>query len=68
MTIDEARNHIGHAVTYRPRGNPDARAEDGVITAVGHLYVFVRYGAARTSQATNPADLTLLAGKVPGDG
>ena len=78
MTIDEARGHIGHighighGVVYRPHGEHRPWAgppEDGVITAVGHVWVFVAYGTPdSTPQATSPADLELLAGKVPADG
>ena len=68
MTIDEARGHIGRAVAYRPAGNPDAEAEHGVIATVGHRWVFVRYAApSGAAQATDPADLTLLA-EVQSDG
>ena len=57
MTIDEARAHIGDEVVYLPNG------EDGVITSVNDNWVFVRYGSTRTSQATDPAMLELLAAR-----
>lgn len=57
MTLDEARTHIGHAVTYHPRhGGPP---EHGAITSVGDRWVFVRYSTDGTSKATDPADLEL---------
>lgn len=71
MTLDEARAHIGHGVVYRPREHRPwaGPSEDGVITDVGHIWVFVCYGSpGSTPRATNPADLTLLAGKVLSDG
>jgi hypothetical protein len=60
MTLDEARAHIGEAVAYRVAGE---LAEDGVITSVGNVAVFVRYEGDRHSKATDPADLTLIAGE-----
>ena len=61
MTLDEARNHIGNGVIYVPSGSSADAAEEGTITSVGERWVFVRYGSSRTSAATDPADLTLLA-------
>ncbi len=66
MTIEEARGNIGNGVIYHPRGG--GGTEEGTITSVSDRFVFVRYGRSRTSAATDPADLTLLAGKVPGNG
>jgi hypothetical protein len=63
MTIGEAREHIGHGVVYRPREHRPwaGPSEQGVITGVGHVWVFVRYGTpGSTAQATSPADLELL--------
>ena len=68
MTLSEARDHIGHNVVYRPRGDRLCRAEQGVIANVGHAWVFVAYAPGSTPAATDPADLTLLAGKVATDG
>lgn len=66
MTLDEARDHIGDAVVYRPPGAaPGDREERGVITGTGNL-VFVRYGDNPQAQATYPADLTLLAATAAG--
>ena len=67
MTLDDARNLLADArkrgaeaaVTYLG-GTPEA--EEGTIWAVGHVWVFVTFGAAgSTPRATNPADLELLA-------
>ena len=72
MTLDEACAHVGHGVVYRPRSErrpwADPPGEQGVIASVGHVWVFVTYGPGSTPAATDPADLTLLAGRVPGDG
>ena len=57
MTLDEAREHVGHGVVYRSGTD---LAEDGVITSVDAL-VFVRYKGDQTAKATYPGDLTLLA-------
>lgn len=57
MTLDEARDHIGHGVVYRAS---HGRTEDGVITSVNDYWVFVRYATDRHSKATDPAALTLL--------
>ena len=63
MTLDEARAHIGGSVLYRPQEHRPwtGPPEQGVITDVGRVWVFVRYGAPEsTPQATSPADLELL--------
>jgi hypothetical protein len=56
MTLDEAAQHIGHQVTYRPHGG---HHEHGTITAVTSRYVFVRYGQDRHSKATTADALHL---------
>ena len=56
VTLDEARGHIGHGVTYRPFA--DVIPERGVITSVNDHWVFVRYGSGN-SEATEPWLLTL---------
>lgn len=69
MTLDEAREALRQRdvrVIYRQSGWCDCGAEEGEITAVRGAYVFVRYGWDQHSKATRPADLELLAGKVPG--
>jgi hypothetical protein len=68
MTLDEARAHIGDGVIYHSCGCEADRDEEGVITSVNDRFVFVCYGVQGGGVATDPADLTLLAGKVPGDG
>ena len=73
VTLDEAEQHIGAKVIYRPPGwFGSAPAEEGVITEVrrpiptgaehyvGSGYVFVRYGSDTGSKATRPQDLRLL--------
>lgn len=60
MTLDEARDHIGSGVLYRPAWGP---TEDGVITGVSERMVFVRYASQHpgaAGQATYPGDLELL--------
>lgn len=59
MTLAEARDSIGARVAYR---RPLLEAEEGVITSAGKYVVFVRYGDDGTPRATNPGDLTLIAG------
>jgi hypothetical protein len=68
MTIEEARAALaahpeGLGVIYRPRPHRPwaGPPEEGTITSVNDRFVFVRYGRQRTSAATNPADLELLA-------
>ena len=64
MTLDQAREHVGHGVVYQPprlAGIP-GDAEGGVITSVGELYVFVTYTGDEFPRATSPEALTLLAG------
>ena len=58
MTLDEAREHIGSGVVYRPY--PDAPAEDGEITRVTDTMVFVHYVGDRAPKATRAEDLVLL--------
>lgn len=67
MTLDEARTHIGNGVIYHPCGCTAESAEEGTITSVNDQYVFVRYGTSRTSAATRPEDLTLLAAVKAGE-
>lgn len=54
MTLEEARELIGHLVLYRFSQH---EIERGVIVDVGEVYVFVRYGHDLTSKATRPEDL-----------
>jgi hypothetical protein len=63
MTLDEARDHIGDKVVYRPTVGA---LEDGVITSVSSLMAFVRYGDEGTPQATRPGDLELMAATAAG--
>ena len=58
MTLDEARQRIGHGVVYRPFA--DVIPEQGVITSVNDHWVFVRYGSDVGSKATEPWLLTPL--------
>jgi hypothetical protein len=71
VTIDEARGALARfgspGVIYRPPGGGMDSTEEGTITSVSDRWVFVRYGRSRTSAATSPADLTLLAGEGDDD-
>lgn len=62
MTLAAARHHIGRPVVFRPfpETADDDRHEQGVITAVTDMYVFVRYGDERRSKATSPDRLTAV--------
>lgn len=62
MTLDQAREHTGHGVVYRPYARELDGVEQGEITSVGQQYVFVRYAGDQHSKATAPEALTLLAG------
>lgn len=62
MTLDEAREHVGHGVVYRPYARELDSVEQGEITGVSESYVFVRYKGDQHSKATAPARLALLAG------
>ncbi|HEY8663132.1 MAG TPA: hypothetical protein VIL68_05900 [Propionibacteriaceae bacterium] len=55
MTLDEARARIGDGVVY---ARPYGARETGVITKVGILSVYVRYGGDAYSRLTAAADLT----------
>ena len=52
VTLGDARLNIGAGVVYRP--HPGAQAEDGDITSVGEVYVFVRFAGDRASKAVAP--------------
>lgn len=56
MTIDQAADHLGASVIYRP--NP-ATVEHGVIESTNASYVHVRYGTDTTAKATAPELLEL---------
>lgn len=65
MTIEEARAHIGERVRYdpgphRPWADPP---EEGTITSVNDRFIFVHYDRKKASEATDPADLELLAAR-----
>lgn len=62
MTLDEAREHIGHGVVYTA---PHGAREDDVITGVSASLVFVQYKGDLHAKGTRPEDLTLLAAEVP---
>lgn len=60
MSIDEARDHVGRQVIYRPCGAlAGDRLESGVISSVNAAYVFVRYGSDLGSKATHAEQLEL---------
>jgi exoribonuclease R len=58
VTLDEARAHVGDAVTYQ--AHHGAQVEQGVVTSVNDSYVFVRFGANPTSAACRPDHLQPL--------
>lgn len=63
MTLQEARDLIGHKVAYRPTVG---KVEEGVITAVNTAYVFVRYGGDMHSKATRPEVLETIGLRASG--
>lgn len=56
ITLDQARELIGHPVEYQPPFGP---AGHGVITRVQHGFVYVRYTGYGYAKATDPKLLTL---------
>ena len=68
MTLEEARRHMERRELSVVRTVPDLDPEYGEITNVNDYYVFVRFRGSEGSRACEAADLTLLGGKVPGDG
>ena len=58
MTLEQAAANVGRRVLYRTAHGQ----ESGVITSVGTVFVFVRYGSDTGSKATDPESLTLEAG------
>jgi len=65
MTLEQAREHVGHGVVYQRPGR--RYWEQGMITSVNDHYVFVRYGSQAGSAATYPEDLELMAPDPSGD-
>ncbi len=56
MTLEEAQ--VGHPVLYTPYlGCSPDQVEQGVITSVGKVFVFVRYGGDLYPKATSAGDL-----------
>jgi hypothetical protein len=55
MTLDEARENIGRQVTYQPYES--APIEEGVITRVNNLYVFVHFRGDMAPKAIAPQAL-----------
>lgn len=61
MTGDQAAASIGRKVVYRPpHVREDEPGDEGVITSVNDVWVFVRYGADTHSKATPASRLTLV--------
>lgn len=61
MTLTAAQDRIGQKVVYRaPHVSPDRPGEEGVITSVGDIWVYVRFGADAHSKATHPSQLTAV--------
>ncbi len=65
MRLDEARAHVGEAVTYRPAGGEPER---GTIAGASSVYVFVQYCGERGVSSTYPEDLTLVTAGEEGNG
>ena len=65
MTLDEARAHIGDPVVWK---HDTADPEEGVITNVGRVWVFVQYPGMDHPVAERPGNLTLPAGLRTGGG
>ena len=59
MNLIEARECVGSKVLYRPN-HQKTGGEEGVITSVGKVYVFVRYGDDSFSKATSASMLRLI--------
>lgn len=57
ITLGDARANIGRGVVYRPTHD---KVEQGVITEVGQVFVFVRYDGDQYSKATPPGSLEWL--------
>lgn len=61
MTMEEAKQRIGRKVIYTPfSGCKPKDREEGVITSVNSVTVFVRYGADINSKGTNARDIELM--------
>jgi hypothetical protein len=73
ITLEQAREHGGGLVAYRPRGQHDAPEEYGRIVRVSSIYVFVNFGTTTerwprfgriqgepAAQACYPEDLRLV--------
>lgn len=61
MTLEEARSNIGKKVIYTPFKDCSYKdKEEGIITSVNKVNVFVRYGSDVNSKATNPEDLSFI--------
>lgn len=62
MTLAAAHDRIGQKVVYRaPHVGIDQPGEEGVITSVGEIWVYVRFGTDAHSKATHPSQLTVVA-------
>lgn len=61
ITLDEARRNIGKKVVYRAPHIPAERpGEEGEITSVNTVYVFVRYRPGSDGVATPPGCLDFV--------
>lgn len=59
MTLDEARNAVGHRVTYASHvGVPEREQEHGEITEIYSRFAYVRYDGCDRAKATAPELLT----------
>lgn len=65
MLLDDAKNGIDRKVVYTPfKGCNPLDLEEGIITSVNTVNVFVRYGNDVNSKATSPGTIEFIGGKL----
>ena len=57
VTLENAARNVGRLVVYRSPGWPEHRFEEGTITSVGSMYVFVRFPGGSNGVACDAANL-----------
>lgn len=55
--IEPTSKDVGRKVVYTGNRYPGGKLEEGVITGINSVAVFVRYGSEYTAKATDRADL-----------